>query len=249
MIYERIGIVTLVRMAPSELRIYAPSYEGLGRDESAPTSGSEALRATGAVFALDGPMFVRCDSGLSGTDAQRYAQSRCSRVEYLLYDREAQLLVPSRYPSRGATLLVANGQATVSDSPTLTPETSVAVQGYPEMIRRGVVVASTTNDTERVWRAGVGIDNGGNVVFVIGQGSMRDVSAAAAQAGVIELLYTDGGGSGRMQAEDGYVGSSENRRVGAWLLAQPARESSGPGLVEFFALCAIIGGGIWVAKS
>ena len=64
---------------------------------------------------------------------------------------------------------------------------TVAVQGYPEVIRGGRVVANPTSDTDRVVRAGVGIDREGLVVFVVGVGSMYGFGQGALAAGLVEL--------------------------------------------------------------
>lgn len=245
--FERVGSLSLLRFPARDLRVFAATRDGLQANQSQPTTGLEALRMTGAYAALDGPMFARCDSGLTGTDAQRYAQSNCSRVEYLLYDEAAGLLVQSRYPTRGATLAVVDGVPTMFDGAVVPAGATVAVQGYPEVIRGGRVVANPTSDTDRVVRAGVGIDREGLVVFVVGVGSMYGFGQGALAAGLVELVYTDGGGSGRAQLEDAFAGSAENRRVGSWLLAMrggSSGESGGSSALGWIAL-GVAGAGAW----
>ena len=232
---ERVGSLSIVRFSPGDLGVFAPS---LGGDRSRPTTAAQAIEATGALAVLDGPMFSRCDSGLTGTDAERYAQSQCARVDYLLHDEQGAS-VESSYPSNGATFSVVDGRVVVQPGAGMAPGAAVAVQTYPQIVRRGENIASSSRDTDRTWRAALALFDDGNLGFAIQQSSMHAFGAALEAAGAVEAGYTDGGGSGLLATSDGQrVGSSENRRVGSWLIIRPRRSSSGLALFGAGALIA-----------
>lgn len=239
---ERVGSLSLLRFDPSRLDVFSPS---LGGNRSKPTTAQEAL-ASGAVAVLDGPMFSRCDSaGLSGTDAERYAQSQCSRVEYALLGSEVS--VASLYPSNGATFSVVEGRAVVLPDAQVAEGARVAVQGYPWIVREGRNVASQERDTDRTWRAALVLLDSGELAFAIMQASMYAFAAALVAAGAREAVYTDGGGSGRLETADGQrVGSNENRRMGAWLVVRAAEGAVG-GSGGLLLLGAALLGAAWLA--
>lgn len=226
-VIERVGSLSLLRFAPSSLGVFAPS---IGPNQTRPTTAQEAL-AAGALAALDGPMFTRCDAGgLTGTDAQRYAQSRCSRVDYRLYDAASGVSVSSRHPTDGATFSVVGGAAVVRLGDAPADGASVAVQCYPHIVRRGANIASQVNDTTRTWRAALCVMRDGSMAFALMAAGMRTFAEALVDAGVLEGGYTDGGGSGRIATADEYVGASEDRRVGSWLVVRgPGGGGSGGG--------------------
>lgn len=223
---ERIGSLSLLRFAPSALGVFAPS---IGPNQSRPTTAADAL-AAGALAAIDGPMFSRCDSGLTGTDAQRYAQSQCSRVDYRLYDAAAGVSVSSRHPTQGATFSVVNGAAVVRLGDAPADGATVAVQCYPHIVQRGANIASRVNDTDRTWRAALCVMRDGSMAFAVMVASMRTFAEALVDAGVLEGGYTDGGGSGRLATTEEVVGAGENRRVGSWLIVRgPGGGAGGAG--------------------
>ena len=241
---ERVGSLSLLRFDPSRLDVFAPS---LGGNRSRPTTAQEAL-ASGAVAVLDGPMFSRCDSAaLSGTDAERYAQSQCSRVEYALLGSEVS--VGSLYPSNGATFSIVEGRAVVLPDAQVAQGARVAVQTYPHIVRAGRNIANPEHDTDRTWRAALVLLDTKELAFAIMQASMHAFAAALVALGAVEAGYTDGGGSGRLETADGQrVGSSENRRVGSWLVVRAAEGAGGVGGGGLLLLGAALLGAAWLAS-
>lgn len=240
---ERVGSLSLVRFDPSALDVFSPS---LGNNHSRPTTSEEALDS-GALVVVDGPMFSRCDSAsLTGTDAQRYAASQCSRVDYLLYGPNVS--IRSTYPSNGATFSVVGSDVVVRSGNEADPAARVAVQTYPHIVRRGEVIASQDRDTSRTWRVALVLLEDGQLAFAIMAASMYDFARALAAIGAVEAGYLDGGGSGRIATSEGeLVGSSENRRVGAWLVVRPpASGPAGAGLLV--ALAAAAGVAWWASR-
>lgn len=236
---ERVGALSILRFVPRRLDVFAPSIGG-GRTK--PTTADEAL-ASGAVAVLDGPMFSRCDSGLSGTDAQRYAASQCSRVDYLLIGTDAA--VNSTYPSQGATFSVVGDEVVVREGASPVTGARAVVQGYPHIVSDSETLSNPARDTDRTWRAALALMNDGTLAFTIQQSSMHDFARALVAAGALEAVYTDGGGSGRLATSDGQVvGASENRRVGSWLVVRS--ESSSSGLAAATGVALLLGAA-WLA--
>lgn len=210
---DRDGL-TLLTFPPSMLALYADVKSG---SQVAPHNVDEAVAATHAEAALDGPMFEKCSSQ-SGVP---YSSYNCGELLYKHYDLRSGLNVSSKYPSRGITISVLeNGHSQAADGDVVPPNATVAVQLYPAMVVNGQTRHVSDADGN-AQRAALAIMEDGNMAFVISrpmlmsQFAQKLVAAGAKYAG-----YTDGGGSTSLATPTGYKGSSEHRRVLTWLLAK-----------------------------
>ncbi len=216
------GGLTVVAFDPAWLRVYlAP----------APITAADLLAREPYVEGLlDGAMFRPCAGG--PTD---YASYVCGEVDYAFLDAASGVAQASRYPDRGATVLVTRrGQSAVVDGGTprdwpVVP--LVAWQGYPALVREGVRAISGASDTQRVGRAGLGRLADGRLFFAAMHGSMLDFTLAVLALGapgeVTDLIYSDGGGSTVLALREGPVLSSPadlvTRRLPSFLvLVNPA---------------------------
>lgn len=179
------GGLTLVTLHPSWARVIVPPF---------PMTALEFLAAYPAVSAvMDGAMFAPCAG-----EPNNYASYQCGRVEYAILDAVTRTFNPSSYPSRGATMLVYPDDE-VRVMPGADPFAWglpwLAWQGYPRLIEQGRNIASTTRDTNRTERAGLGRLRSGELVFVSGVDSMRGFAESAVVIDIDELVYSDGGES------------------------------------------------------
>lgn len=181
------GELHYVALPPDWFRILRPPF---------PLSARAVLAKTPAARAvLDGAMLRVCAG-----EPHDYARYACGVPEYAALDPVTGVFVPSRYPDRGGSLRIVRGRASVvpgaHPASWREPGTTCVWQGYPRIVQGGRNVASTTRDTERTERAGVGIFADGRVVFVTARAlSMWAFAEAARRLGIVELLYSDGGQS------------------------------------------------------
>lgn len=216
------GGLTVVAFDPAWLRVYLPPTPITAADVLAREPHVEGL--------LDGAMFRPCAG--SATD---YASYTCGEVDYAFLDAAGGIAQASRYPNRGATVLVTDdGRAGVVDggNPRDWPVVPFfAWQGYPALVRESVRVVSGASDTQRVGRAGLGRLADGRLFFAAMRGSMLDftlaVMAMGAPGEVTDLVYSDGGGSTVLALREGPVLSSPadlvTRRLPSFLvLVNPA---------------------------
>ncbi len=156
-------------------------------------TGREVLARLGRVMVIvDGPMF---DIVGGGTDYDRPGAK--ARLQYRYLDRRRGIDRPTRHADRGATISVgADGRAAVQSGALEVQGAVFAVQGYPELIRRGAVVIGT-RDADRVGRAAFCVLADGRVGFAVGRAPMRAFAEAvlALPCRVSDAIYTDGGGS------------------------------------------------------
>lgn len=215
---QRVGALSFLTFSPSDFGLYANVTSS---NQVVPTSPREVLAAANADAALDGPMFDVCpgQQGVPSGNAA-YAVSHCDRLEYAHHDETSGLIVPSQYPTRGITISVKGGQAVAMAGDNMPAGSTVAIQLYPALLLNGEVKASATIDTDRVWRAGVGIMNDGSMGFAVGNMSMFDFANAMKNAGFSSAGYTDGGGSTALVTDSGVTGSSEGRRVASWMIVR-----------------------------
>lgn len=176
-----------------------------------------------AAFALDGPMF----------DA--------SGSEYLLLDFATGVFKQSKHPSAGITISVNPG-ISVAHGAAYRAGCRAAVQLYPSLVERGVVVASEGVDTGAEWRAAVAVMPGGLLAFAVGQMGMADFARELQAAGAIYAGYTDGGSSTTLATQNGRYGHPAPRQVPTWLVARGAFV---PPLVGVAALMAAGGYTAW----
>ena len=208
-----------------------------------PVAPAEAW-GSGDAALLDGPMFALCpDTPRASTEAERYRLAHCDRLVYGIHVAGV-FTTPSLEPSAGATLAVTRGHATLTPGWSAPPGASVAVQGYPPLVRGGRVVASNVGaNAERNDRAAVGILRDGRVAFAILRADMEGFGAALAQHGD-EWIYTDGGGSAYLGVDGRRLaGSTEGRRVPVWL-ACAGEESGSGGLLAGAVAGGVVGGAI-----
>jgi hypothetical protein len=214
--------ISYVRFPARQLGVFI-DHDGLGPNLVRPHTASEVLKLCPAAEAvLDGPMFEIADRGAD------YVHYHVGRLDYRYLDTHDgdDADGGTKTDRRGATLsVIAPGNAVWFDGDVVAPNALVAVQGYPALVRAGVIVASAAVNRSNVWRAGFGtiVDD---VVLAVGVGSMVEFAAAMLALGCMEAAYTDGGGSTRLAVREKGVpsiGSSENRRVASFLTCEPRR--------------------------
>ncbi len=181
-------------------------------------------RIPSAVALLDGPMF-RTDDG------RDYATSQRAELLYRYLDTARNVDVPSQYPTRGATLSVdASGRASMIQGAAEVRDARFAVQGYPEIVRRGENVGSREHDTDTNKRAALVLLSDGRVGFAISRSGIRAMgdlllgARASNNATVTDAVYTDGGGSMALAlrgpgGRDLVAENLDGRRLPVFLLA------------------------------
>lgn len=162
-------------------------------------SPSEALAARGAVAIACGPMF---SGGLP---------------ENLLRDEGAGVDVPSRFPSRGATVAVVDGLAYVATGAEVLGAAAVAVQGSPELVRRGRL--EPVADSPRVRRVALAVMPGGQRVALVSfVGTMADFGRELLEGGAVEAVYLDGGRAAHLQVgAAALVAFDPSERPASWV--------------------------------
>ena len=208
--------LTIIAFPPSMLSLFAETSDG---HVATPHTSADAMVATGADAALDGPMFDKCTPG------EPYAAQACGHVLYRHFDLTSHLDIPSSFPNRGVTISVlqdGTAQAGVGDA--VPTGAAVAVQLYPELVANGAVVA--TRDDSPSMRAALAIMSDGKLAMITSTPMlMSEFSRKLVGAGAVYAGYTDGGGSTALETAGQYTGSSEHRRVLTWLLAK-ARQNT-----------------------
>lgn len=208
-----------VRFPASQMGVYLDS---VGENLAKPHTAAEVLQLCPEAEAIiDGPMFEIAD----GTG--EYAKYKKGRLDYRYLDTQDGDNADggTKTDRKGYTLSIVNGIPEWSDGDSVAPGAGVAVQFYPTLVRRGIVVASPTVNTTKVWRAGVG-SIGNDVVFAVMIGTMTEFAVALLALGCLDAAYGDGGGSTRLAVREKGIpsaGSSENRRVPSWITAEPSR--------------------------
>lgn len=120
--------------------------------------------------------------------------------EYLLRDPSSGTAVASRHPHDGATVAVAGGVATTRPGADA-GGAPVAVQGYPWILRGGVVHASEGVDAERVGRVAlVTLDGGARVGVAVSVAPMLAFAVDLRALDALDAVYLDGGGSTYVRA-------------------------------------------------
>jgi len=215
--FQQAGPLKTFTFDPSQFGLFALPQQGNG---ATPIKPIDILNASGAVAALNGPMFGVCPGQNLPRGNAQYGVSSCDTLQYFEYDAGQSLNVQGLYASRGITISVVNGEATATSGGSFPSDASVAVQLYPALIDNGHIVASQDKDTDRVWRSGLAILSTGQLMFAVGQMSMYDFASSLADLGAIYAGYTDGGGSTAMVASGEFAGSSEGRPVPSWLIVR-----------------------------
>jgi len=230
----------LVLFAPSELGVYAKPVSG----GFAPISPTTVLRDSGAQAAINGNMFDTCaGQDLPSDNAGHYRQSVCDIPEYMV--RDGNLFAPGIYPTRGATISVADGVAVVRRGADAPSNARVAVQGYPALVLNGQRqdTAHSGSNIERVYRSMLARMNDGRLALIAGVGTMDSIADAAIAADAQDVVYLDGGGSAWLQTtEGGSYGAAERRPVASWVIVRPAVASLGTWLLAGAAVAT----GIWL---
>lgn len=221
---KRSGGLYFVPFAPSRLGVvFSPVNE---RGDVECYRAADVLEMPGVAAVLDGPMYDEPSAG-------------ACRLAYLYYDRSAGLAgrwYPGRNPTQGMTFSISGDRVEVVHGGRYVGEPDVAVQMYPELVRAGRNVASSTVNTHREWRAGLGLMPDGQMIFAVSQGSMHAFAQQLVALGVVEAGYTDGGGSTTLQVGSERVGHPDNRPVASWLVVrdqvattvQPGLSKTGP---------------------
>lgn len=226
--WERSQSLDVLQIRAADLHVWS-SPTGNG---SAPTTAAlvrEALRARGVpVYAvIDGPMFSTCagDPGRrSGeTEVAWYRRATCGRVGYRLLDPASGVDIQptAAHVAVGATISVVDGRFRGASGSTVAPGATVAVQGYPPLVERGVSVARNVgSNAETTYRVALVMLTEDVGAFAIGRSDMEGFAARLVRMGAVWATYLDGGGSARGLDRNGaYKGSSENRRVPSFLYA------------------------------
>ncbi|MEM3018023.1 MAG: phosphodiester glycosidase family protein [Candidatus Bathyarchaeia archaeon] len=238
--------VHIVAFPARMLRVFAEPLDSQGFAPLAPDT------AKGFVAAINGSMFSICGRPSGDEHATVYAAARCMAPDYLVLDRKNNLFYASKYPERGVTFSVDEaGNVTVGDGASYPSNAVVAIQTYPQIVARGRNIANPSINTERTWRAAIGVLADGRMAMAAGIHSMRGFADVLTRAGFVEAGYTDGGGSTSLWAMGERIGSREQRRVPVWIVAaeerSPLRPFAWPLLLS--AASFIIGGILLLASS
>lgn len=254
---QRAGILSYVTLDPRQFGFYLVPY---GPGQSSAITAADVLAADPRVLAtFDGAMASFCGSDVSQARAANpnldLAAIRhialCRLLDYRYFDRAAGIDVLGRYPNRGVTIGVADGQAFASPTSTMPANADVAVQLYPSIVENGVNIGNDDVGTngDRLWRGGLGILPDGRMVMAVGEGSMRTFADAMIALGCTVVGYLDGGGSASALVRGGTrVGSSENRPVASFLVVRdvaalaPAVQTMLVGAVVTMGVAAVAGG-------
>lgn len=222
--------VTLVAFPASWLALEV-DVSGTNTASRPETARQVWTRIPEALALIDGPMFA-VDDGLP------YSTSQRDRLLYRYLDVSRGINVASVWPTRGATLSVANGRAMMAPGSIEQPGSTFAVQGYPTIVRGGGNVANPTSDTEQVGRAAIVLLSDGRVGFAVDTigmyafGQALIALRAANGASVTDAVYSDGGGSTALALRNASGGANvvaigmDARRVPAYVLAIPPSDSS-----------------------
>ena len=233
---ERDG-VSLLLFPASDLGLY---LDGQGGSNATPHSPDDALERSGAMAALDGPMFTACDG--SEPPREGYARYQCGTVHYRHLDRAAGIDTPSLHPSRGLTISVAGGQASAALGDQPAPSADVAVQLYPALVYQGEVQRTVATVYNHV--AALAVMRDGRLAMAVGRSmSMPTLAQRLIEAGALYAGYTDGGGSAALITPTQYAGSGEHRRVVTWLVVRPVSTSTpaGTAMAGVGLLAAVVG--------
>lgn len=169
-------------------------------ERSDDATGTIVRARPGALAAAVGPWETSRDVAAAAACGPMFSSRG---ADYRLCDRARGVDVRSRYPSRGATVVVIGGVASMvdGDAARITAPT-VAVQGYPELTRRGRVVVSGLRDLERVPRLAIGITDRGEVAIVYARAaSTRTLAEWSLARGVTECVYLDGGTAAALRVD------------------------------------------------
>jgi hypothetical protein len=231
------GNLTLLLFPPSMLALYAQSAGG---DDAVPHSSDEALRNSGGEAVLNGPMFDKCDP------AAPYASQTCGHVTYKHFDLSSGVNYPSQRSGVGMTISVMPDGSTVAASgSTVAPGARLSVQLYPALVVQGQP-RPVADQGAFSYVAALAVMSDGRMAFVVGRNLSLPVFAAQlVSAGALYAGYTDGGGSASLATLDGYVGSSEHRRVLTWLVARPSTAGSSSSTLALVALLVAVAGVGW----
>lgn len=149
-----------------------------------------ALAARGAAWVACGPMFDRAGP------------------RSLLVDRRGGVSWASREPTRGATVAVYAGGVVREVAGSALPAgeaPAVAVQGYPELVRRAAAVGVAASERERRVALAVLASDAGPRVALVGMryGTMQALGEALVAGGAVEAVYLDGGRAAHLAPAEG----------------------------------------------
>jgi Phosphodiester glycosidase len=227
------GPLKLFTFAPSQLRIVAQPYAGNADPrKTTPLAPADVLGLSGALAALNGPFFDTANG-----DSADYSTTPYELLLTRHLDTSSGIDVSGSHPGDGATISVVNGTASILSGNQAAPGASVAIQGWPTLVRDGSAVAS--NDGQLARRAALAIMPDGQLALVSSQPlTLAGFAQALSDAGAVSAVNMDGGGSTSLVTPGAVAGS---RRVASWLAVMP--ESSG---IWFAALgVAAVAGILW----
>lgn len=160
---------------------------------------------------LDGTMYSECS-----------AFPLCASPDYMVHDTRTGVNIEGHHPTAGFTFsIMPDGSIAVLDGNRPLKGYMSAVQLYPDLIKKSKIVADPKLNNDFTFRAALGIDDKGMLVFAVGKGSMTAFSKDLLAAGIRFAGYTDGGGSASLVSHHQRYGSSENRAVALWFAELP----------------------------
>ena len=246
--FELVAGVSFVRVRAPDLHVVATVRASStapidGRAGLAPTTvglAREALIARGIrpYSLLNGSMFSGCDPrprARNESDSAYWARTTCERLGFRALDTLTRTDAPHADPDParvGSIVAVVNGRFVVVAGKQEPVGATVAIEGYPTLVRDGVAVASADRNTDVTWRAALVVFDDTWGALADYRGSMRDFAERLVRMGARHAVYSDGGGSTRlMDAAGNWKGSSENRRVASvWFAAQSGNTGDGIGV-------------------
>lgn len=198
----------------SQLGVLAqPTADG----NATPIAPSDVLAMLpSSLAALNGPAYDTC-GGVSEASAV------CEIPTFAISDSSRGISFAGSRPNNSYTISVVAGQVQVTPGSAVPFGAGVAVQGWLTLVRNGRVVASNDGqNAETGWRSALAVLDSSTLAIVIGYMDMVGFATAmATYLGATDAVYTDGGGSTALVVPQNTYGSTENRRVAAWLVVNP----------------------------
>jgi hypothetical protein len=208
-----------------------------------------------AVAQFTGPMsdFAPHDAHNAADGDQGYRTSRAYRPLALHWDAGRGINIPSRRPKQGLTFGVAGGAAVVQDGGQLPQGATIAIQGFPALVRHGVaqpVDDTTASDREITGRSAIARFRDGRLGVIAGAGSLTGLRDATVRLGAIDAAHLDGGGSYYRRVGDRVAQSGNHRRLASWIVVRADDSSDGGGSAALALLLLLASTGRkWIRKT
>jgi hypothetical protein len=228
---QRLPNATIVRFEPSQLVLVARPAGG-GPNRAQPLRASDVMRDHPDLLAvINGPMFSICRTEQrqpNESDPHFYARVKCEVLDYRMYndDVEYPAQAPGRFATHGATISLVNQDTRLvpllrRGNKIPDGDVTLAIQGDPALVIRNSA-QGIGEDPGIKWRSAFAITKDRRLAFVEAQMGMQTLQRLCMDQELPDVVYLDGGGSGRLAFRDGtWIGNRENRPVASWLGIRP----------------------------